>query len=133
MICGGDMISYSPNFMGPAWTGWYEKYDIPYTIEMYENKFIEPTGEMVERKHYEQYAGGRIDIYCDEPWQELGCPIMRVADWNKLHDFCDEFESEKQLREFEFFAEFEKYLGREMDLAPSEDRDMFMKENYWKV
>jgi len=93
------MISYSPNMMGPM-THWYEKHN----LEGYD------------------YAGGRIDIYGDEPWQELGCPIMTEEDWNELHYFCDEFKSEKQLNESEFFAEFEKWLGREMNLGPGEKR-----------
>jgi len=110
------MISYSPNSMGPM-THWYEKYDIPYTWHHYTWE-----GEEKKRKQYKQYAGGRIDIYGDEPWQELGCPIMTAEDWNELHYFCDEFKSEKQLNESEFFAEFEKWLGREMNLGPGEKR-----------
>ena len=100
--------TYSPNMMGPASTKWYEDNNIPYNIIM-------------ERKRYTEYAGGRIDIHCETcQWQEIACPIMIGTDWNLLHDFCDEFESDKQLNEVEFFDEFEKWLGRPVNFAPNE-------------
>ena len=117
------MISYSPNSMGPM-NGWFEKYDIPYTWHHFTWE-----GEERKIKRYDSYVGGRIDIYGDEPWQELGCPIMTAEDWNELHYFCDDFKSEKQLNESEFFAEFEKWLGREMNLGPGEKRSDYIMEN----
>ena len=117
------MISYSPNSMGPM-NGWFEKYDIPYTWHHFTWE-----GEERKIKRYDSYVGGRIDIYGDEPWQELGCPIMTAEDWNELHYFCDEFKSEKQLNESEFFTEFEKWLGREMNLGPGEKRSDYIMEN----
>lgn len=105
--------------MGPASISWYEKRNILFTIEMYKHPI---TGEETELKRYEQYAGGRLDVSCDNcRWVELGCPIMKARDWNKLHDFCDEFESDGLLTEKEFFERFEECLGRPIAWAPGEE------------
>ena len=118
--------TYSPNMMGPASIKWYENNNIPYTIVKYVNKFIDPTGKEVERKDYTEYAGGRIDIHCDVcQWQEIACPIMIGTDWNLLHDFCDEFESDTQLNEVQFFDEFERWLGRPVNFAPNERKFIY--------
>jgi hypothetical protein len=45
---------------------------------------------------------------------------MTARDWNKLHDFCDEFESNEKLGEIEFFDEFELWLGRPISWGPGE-------------
>ena len=121
------MFSYSTNMMGPM-NHWYEKHNIPFTW-----KHFTFDGKSNKIKEYEPYYGGRIDIFGDEPWQELSCPILAGEDWDNLSKFCDEFESETQLNEYGFFAEFEKWLGREMNMGPGETREMYMKENYWKV
>jgi hypothetical protein len=122
--------SYSPNMMGPANLDWYKNNNIPYTIETY-TPFWEPEGTPErEHKKYEQYAGGRIDISCETcRWEEIGCPIMKARDWNKLHDFCDEFESDKKLNEREFFEEFEKWLESPIEWGPGEKKfiDMIME------
>jgi hypothetical protein len=123
--------SYSPNMMGPANLDWYKNNNIPYTIEMYECTLDGPDkGKMKEWTHYDQYAGGRLDVYCETcRGVEIGCPIMKATDWNKLHDFCDDFESEGLLTEKQFFGIFETYLGRPIEWGPGEKKfiDMIME------
>jgi len=114
-------FTYSPNMMGPASLDWYKNNNIPYAMETFTPWWEGDDAEARERKKYEQYAGGRIDISCETcMWEELGAPIMKAIDWNKLHDFCDEFSSETRLNEIEFFGEFEKWLGRPIQWAPGE-------------
>lgn len=111
--------TYSPNFMGPAAIKWYEDNNIPFTEETVNSSI---TGNTFNHKNYEQYAGGRIDISCETcKWEEIGAPIMKATDWNKLHDFCDEFSSQTRLNELEFFGEFEKWLGRPIIWGPGEE------------
>ena len=116
-------FTYSTNMMGPM-NHWYEKHNVPFTWEHFTFD-----GKDDKIKSYDYHAGGRIDIHCEEPWQELGTPIMTGEDWDNLSYFCDEFSSETQLNEDEFFTAFEKWLGREMNLGPGEKRSSYIKDS----
>jgi len=98
--------------MGPWHNGFYEKHNIPFTEETVTSSL---TGNVVTRKTYDpMYWGGRVDIDCDEPWQEIGMPLMEAKDWRALQDWCDDFETKERLGFNKFIAEFEKHIGRKV-------------------
>jgi len=87
------MWTYRSNYMGPM-MHWYETNNIPFVeIETYSSFFKKE----IKYKHYEQYAGGRIDCHCsniedpdyDHYGQELGLPIMEAESYANFSQFLD--------------------------------------------
>lgn len=106
------MITYSTNFMGPIATRWYEENNIPFT-------WI--TTESGKRyKKYQEWAGGRIDIYglSEEDFYtgktEYSLPVMRAVDFNAFSRWLREMQTE-ELWSFEKLVDrFEFWYGQEI-------------------
>lgn len=94
--------TYSTNMMGPM-LHWFQTNNIPYTIKIVNNKFTNFKDE--ERKVYEPWYGGRIDIYCDSGYpDETGLPIMSGESYGRFSLWLQTYTSEqiktfKELRE----------------------------------
>ena len=103
--------TYNTNCMGPYGLWWYEENKIPYTIKISNNKFTNFQDH--EQKVYEQWYGGRIDVYSGSGYpDELGLPIMsgesyaRFSRW-LLNFTSDDIKSFYELRQL--FEESEDY------------------------
>ena len=113
------MITYSTNWMGPIATRWYEDNNIPYVEgKTFVSKY---TGKSITPKDYEQYAGGRIDIYGldeSEHWggkSEYSLPVMPAKDWNAFSEWLDKLESSVLLTYKELISDFEKEYGQRIE------------------
>lgn len=106
--------TYSTNMMGPAGLSWYEDNNIPYIVVKYTWD-----REELDRKVYEQWAGGRIDCYCDDPedvdysryGMELSAHVVPAEQWNRLSDWCDQLRTPRLLSEEELYTRFEEETG----------------------
>ena len=105
------MITYSTNMMGPYHTSWYEDNNIPYVEgKTFVSKY---TGKSITPKDYEQYAGGRIDIYGldeSEHWggkSEYSVGVMKTESWNLLSDYLDDYESSELVSYEDLIEDFE--------------------------
>lgn len=120
--------TYSTNMMGPM-LHWYESNNIPYTLsEGYYSEFLkEENGEprwIEPYKTYEQYAGGRIDCYCNDPedpdfdhyGRETGLPIMEAKIYQEFSDWLDDVVTER-FQEFDDLKEmYENETGKKLIL-----------------
>lgn len=94
--------TYSTNMMGPM-MHWYESNNIPYTIRIANNKFTNFKDE--ERKCYEQWYGGRIDIYGGPGYpDETGLPIMSAESYARFSQWLETYSS-TELKSFEELRE----------------------------
>lgn len=94
--------TYSTNMMGPM-LHWYESNNIPYTIRIANNKFTNFKDE--ERKCYEQWHGGRIDIYGGPGYpDETGLPIMSAESYGRFSQWLETYSS-TELKSFEELRE----------------------------
>jgi hypothetical protein len=83
-------------------THWYVSNNISYTETTSFSTFF---NKEITMKHYEPYAGGRIDCYCDDPSHpdydpygiNLGIPIMHAKSWSEFSDFLRGFSSDELL------------------------------------
>jgi hypothetical protein len=98
--------------MGPAGLWWYEENKIPFIVE---KTFSSLFNKEIEFKKYDkQYAGGRIDCYCNDindpdydPYnRELFLPIMESKSFNIFSDWLENIKTEKLLTEKELFSLF---------------------------
>ena len=91
---------YGTNVMGPYGLWWYEKNNIPFRIEVINNRFTD--FKDTEHKVYENWFGGRIDCYCsdtEDPYydpfnRELSLPIMKPKSLKKLDEWLKTYISE---------------------------------------
>ena len=94
--------TYNTNMMGPM-LHWFQTNNIPYTIKIANNKFTDFKDE--ERKVYEQWYGGRIDIYGGPGYpDETGLPIMSGESYSRFSRFLETYSSE-ELKSFEELRE----------------------------
>ena len=95
-------FTYSTNMMGPM-THWYQSNNIPYTIKIANNKFTNFQDE--ERKCYEQWYGGRIDIYGGQGYpDETGLPIMTAESYGRFSQWLMNFSS-SEIKSFDELRE----------------------------
>ena len=110
------MFTYSTNWMGPM-LHWYVSNNIPYTETTSYSTFF---NKEVTYKNYEQYAGGRIDVYCSDishpdydPYgTNLHIPIMRAESWNRFSDWLHTFSSDELLQ----FEQLHKLSDLQLDI-----------------
>lgn len=116
------MWSYSTNVMGPAGTWWFEENNIPYQEVVVNNRF---TGHQDEiRRIYDEYYGGRIDTYCDDPKDpdyckyspEVDLPIMPGEHFQRFDQWLNGFSSKRLMQFEELKAEYEKQTGELLEL-----------------
>lgn len=115
------MISYSTNFMGPVNMDWFRERGLTKTVrEVLEEdqKFGKlKKGEVLEYDEVtESYSAGRIDIRDDtkygyDGWDEYSLAPMRTEDWNRLSDWLDNLETERQWGKSELLDAFEEETG----------------------
>ena len=85
--------TYSTNMMGPM-MHWYEDNNIPYTVKIVNNKFTDFKDE--ERKVYDQWYGGRIDIYGGPGYpDECRLPIMSAESYGRFSRWLETYSSEE--------------------------------------
>ena len=86
------MYTYSTNYMGPA-LHWYESNHIPYVDR---TSFSTLFNREITFRDYEQYCGGRIDVYGPDLHypDSVYIPIMRCSSWNAFSDWLDTFSSD---------------------------------------
>lgn len=109
--------TYYTNMMGPM-THWFETNNIPFKpIKTYSKLF----NKEVEYKEYEQWYGGRIDVYGDTGYpDELGLPIMsgesygRFSKWLELYSSPDLKTFEELRKLFEYSENFKLIIFDEM-------------------
>lgn len=82
------MIEYSTNWMGPICKDWCDK-------------------------NGHNWAGGRIDVYNDDPYgAEIGIPPMLAEDWNDLTTLCGNLRTTAQLGRADIEQLFKLVYGR---------------------
>ena len=88
--------------MGPM-QHWFQTNNIHYTIQIANNQFT--NFQDTERKIYEQWYGGRIDIYGGAGYpDETGLPIMSGESYSRFSRFLETYSSE-ELKSFEELRE----------------------------
>jgi len=120
------MWYYATNFMGPVSLRWYEENNIPFTSE---KKYSEFLNQEIELKNYEQYAGGRIDCYCNNPEDpdydpynyELGLPIMKSSSYGKLSKWLDTYKTKRLDKNV--LKTFEKETGHKLEFFYKKDKE----------
>ena len=88
------MVRYLTNFMGPISTKWYEDNNIPFILSSHWSTIF---GKEVSHKHYEQWCGGRIDVYgTDEMFNpEIALPVMKAKSWNRFTKWLDNYKTKE--------------------------------------
>ena len=100
-------FTYSTNMMGPM-LHWFQTNNIPYTVKIANNKFTNFKDE--ERKIYEQWYGGRIDIYSGAGYpDECGLPIMSGESYSRFSRWLETYSSS----ELKSFKELRKLFESE--------------------
>ena len=88
--------------MGPM-QHWFQTNNIHYTVQIANNQFT--NFQDTERKIYEQWYGGRIDIYGGPGYpDETGLPIMSGESYSRFSRFLETYSSE-ELKSFEELRE----------------------------
>lgn len=127
------MWTYSTNFMGPAGLWWYEENNIPFIIEKKFSKIFEK--EIEFKTYLKQYAGGRIDCYCNnikdpdyDPYnRELFLPIMESESFNIFSDWLDKLKTKNLLFEKELFTLFFKETNIKLKFFNEKDNPIMDK------
>ena len=90
--------TYSTNMMGPM-QHWFQTNNIPYTVQIANNQFT--NFQDSERKIYEQWYGGRIDIYGGSGYpDECGLSIMAGESYSRFSNWLETYSS-SELKSFE--------------------------------
>lgn len=93
--------TYNTNMMGPM-LHWYESNNIPYSTT---RKYSKLFNKEIEYKVYEQWYGGRIDIYGVSGYpDETHLPIMSAESYGRFSQWLEKFSSE-QIKCFEELRE----------------------------
>lgn len=95
-------FTYNTNMMGPM-LHWFQTNNIHYTIQIANNQFT--NFQDTERKIYEQWYGGRIDIYGGPGYpDETDLPIMSGESYSRFSHWLETYSSE-ELKSFEELRE----------------------------
>ena len=100
------MIGYYLNWMGPISIQWYIDRGLTIKKEINSEKF----GTYIVDKITEHYSGGRIDVSGTDNYygEEIGVPVMRSEDWNRLKEWLWDFKTETIWTLKQLVEEYEK-------------------------